>query len=442
MTRAKDISKILTDADISGNIDVDGVTNLDVVDIDGAVDMASTLVIGSAGGNWNGANNGRNLTIHGASATTTGVGQISIQSTDSFGADLGGGISFGGEYSAGDNIDWATLFGRKENGTDDNTAGYMQFNTRVNSGNMTERMRIDSSGNVGIGETSPLGKLHVKTADSGASAIVHGDELVVEGSGNSGMSILSGNSSSGTIYFGDSDDNNVGEIQYSHSNNHLAFNVNASERVRIDSIGSLLVSCTALPSASTIGSALLGDVNQGRLYLACNNTGARDLAYFFNPNGLVGRITTSGSATAFTTSSDYRLKENVVTEWDATTRLKQLKPSRFNFIADADTTVDGFLAHETQAVVAEAVHGTKDELEVWAEGEELPDGVSVGDNKLDDDGKTIPKMQGIDQAKLVPLLTAALQEAIAKIETLETQNTTQATQIADLITRVTALEAE
>ena len=156
MTRAKDISKILTDADISGNIDVDGVTNLDVVDIDGAVDMASTLVIGSAGGNWNGANNGRNLTIHGASATTTGVGQISIQSTDAFGADLGGGISFGGEYSAGDNIDWATLFGRKENGTDDNTAGYMQFNTRVNSGNMTERMRIDSSGRVLMGSTSTV----------------------------------------------------------------------------------------------------------------------------------------------------------------------------------------------------------------------------------------------------------------------------------------------
>ena len=72
----------------------------------------------------------------------------------------------------------------------------------------------------------------------------------------------------------------------------------------------------------------------------------------------------------------------------------------------------------------------------------MPDGVSVGDNKLDEDGNTIPEHQGIDQSKLVPLLTAALQEAIAKIETLETQNTTQATQIADLLTRVTALEAE
>jgi len=164
--------------DISGAIDVDGTTNLDVVDIDGAVDMASTLVIGSAGGAWNGAANGRDVTIHGGSETVTGVGQLSIQATDAFGADLGGGISFGGEYSAGDNIDWATLWGRKENGTDDNTAGYMQFNTRVNSGNMTERMRIDSSGKVAIGTTtatatltvegSAVGKTDTDTSNSGS----------------------------------------------------------------------------------------------------------------------------------------------------------------------------------------------------------------------------------------------------------------------------------
>jgi hypothetical protein len=115
------------------------------------------------------------------------------------------------------------------------------------------------------------------------------------------------------------------------------------------------------------------------------------------------------------------MKENVVNIDDGITRVKQLSPKRFNFISDSERTVDGFLAHEAQTVVPESVHGTKDEVEVWADGDELPDGVSVGDNKLDDDGNTIPVMQGIDQAKLVPLLTAALQEAIAKIETLETK---------------------
>ena len=92
---------------------------------------------------------------------------------------------------------------------------------------------------------------------------------------------------------------------------------------------------------------------------------------------------------------------NVVTDWDATTRLKQLKPSRFNFIADADTTVDGFLAHEVSSIVPEAVNGTKDEV--------------------DEDGNAV--MQGIDQNKLVPLLVKSLQEALTEIDTLKTKVT-------------------
>ena len=80
-------------------------------------------------------------------------------------------------------------------------------------------------------------------------------------------------------------------------------------------------------------------------------------------------------------------------------RVKQLLPKRFNFIVDSDTTVDGFLAHEAQAIIPEAVGGTH--------------------NEVDDDGK--PVMQGIDHSKVVPLLTGALKEAIAKIEALETR---------------------
>ena len=99
---------------------------------------------------------------------------------------------------------------------------------------------------------------------------------------------------------------------------------------------------------------------------------------------------------SYNTSSDYRLKENVTAISDGITRLKTLKPYRFNFKADASKTVDGFFAHEVTAV-PEAITGTKDE-------------VDSDDN---------PVYQGIDQSKLVPLLTAALQEAVAKIETLE-----------------------
>ena len=103
------------------------------------------------------------------------------------------------------------------------------------------------------------------------------------------------------------------------------------------------------------------------------------------------------SSVSYNTTSDYRLKENVVVLDNAIDRVKQLLPKRFNFINDPDETLDGFLAHEAQAVVPECVSGTKDEV--------------------DDDGN--PVYQGIDQSKLVPLLSAALQEAIAKIETLE-----------------------
>tara|TARA_R110000803_G_scaffold85328_1_gene151663 strand:- start:105 stop:479 length:375 start_codon:yes stop_codon:yes gene_type:complete len=118
---------------------------------------------------------------------------------------------------------------------------------------------------------------------------------------------------------------------------------------------------------------------------------------FRTNSGAVGSIT-CGSATAFNTSSDYRLKENVVYDWDATTRLKQLKPARFNWIADdTNTTIDGFLAHEAQAVVPECVTGTKDEV--------------------DDDGVAV--VQGIDQSKLVPLLVKTIQELEARITALE-----------------------
>jgi hypothetical protein len=143
---------------------------------------------------------------------------------------------------------------------------------------------------------------------------------------------------------------------------------------------------------------------------------------FHNPNGRVGYVMTNASSTSYNTSSDYRLKENVDYNFDATSRLKQLKPARFNFIADANTTVDGFLAHEVSNIVPEAITGTKDAVQVWQEGDELPEGVSVGDNKLDENGNTIPEYQGIDQSKLVPLLVKTIQELEARITTLEANN--------------------
>ena len=149
----------------------------------------------------------------------------------------------------------------------------------------------------------------------------------------------------------------------------------------------------------------------------CNSTGI--VARFYKDGGITGDISTTASGVSYNSSSDYRLKENVDYDWDATTRLKQLKPARFNFIADeTNTLVDGFLAHEVQDIVPEAVSGEKDAMTaevLYKEGDELPEGKSVGDVKE----PSIINPQGIDQSKLVPLLVKTIQELEARIAALE-----------------------
>jgi hypothetical protein len=146
-----------------------------------------------------------------------------------------------------------------------------------------------------------------------------------------------------------------------------------------------------------------------------------DIYFKNNAGSTVGSIVVT-SSTAYNTSSDYRLKENIIDITSASEKVKQLKPKKFNWISDDTNTLrDGFLAHEVATVVPEAVTGEKDAVvapDLYEEHDPLPDGVSIGDVKTTN-GQIEP--QQVDQSKLVPVLTAALKEAITKIETLETK---------------------
>jgi hypothetical protein len=222
------------------------------------------------------------------------------------------------------------------------------------------------------GGAATTGTFNAFYGRSSGSAMTTGSKNTIIGSYNGNQDGLDIRTSSNNIVLSDGD----GNVKfYNNSGDQYLFNT------------------TSLPSASVQGFGLTGQT----IVTSATSTSQREHHQFFNGNGQVGSIKTSGSGTSYNTSSDYRLKENVDYIWDATTRLKQLKPARFNFIADADTTVDGFLAHEAQAVVPEAVTGTKDEV--------------------DDDGNAV--MQGIDQSKLVPLLVKTIQELEARITALE-----------------------
>jgi hypothetical protein len=243
----------------------------------------------------------------------------------------------------------------------------------------------DSSGNVGIGTTVTTGQLNVSK------------------SGGNQINVIDSSGSSPGIRFANSSNTALAFIE-APAGNGLSFFSGATERMRIDTNGNVLVGTTNTNSNTEDGLRLYGGAKYASftrdggspLALVRRSSGGEIQEFFYNSTK-VGTVSISTTNTSYNTSSDYRLKENVVEVSDGIDRVKLLKPSRFNFIADPDRTVDGFLAHEVADVVPEAIHGTKDQVD--AEGN--------------------PEYQGIDQSKLVPLLTAALQEAITKIESLE-----------------------
>ena len=258
----------------------------------------------------------------------------------------------------------ATNFGASLSGSTNNTVVTV---TGANAMQGESSLTWDGS-SLGVGIASPETSAHIQSA-----------------SGECELRLTAGDTSDARLRFGDTTTTAGGYIGYNRSTGNMY--------IRSANSGSAQVNITSA------GAVRIGDTGSSYAYIESNRpgTGTQTHILFVNGSGPVGSIKTFSNSTQFNTSSDYRLKENEVAISDGIERLKQLKPYRFNFKLDKDEegnvtkTVDGFFAHEVSPVVPEAISGEKDAEE----------------------------MQGIDQSKLVPLLTSALQEAITKIEILE-----------------------
>ena len=266
----------------------------------------------------------------------------------------------------------------------------------------SERLRVDSSGNVGIGTSSPY------------SFSASFNFLDVNGTKGGALVFTRGTNSATNQFMIRTSDDDALRFEYGSTF--------ASEAMRLTSGGNLLIAKTTT-SASEAGIELYNQVGgAGRINFIKTGSGLYSAVANYYNGTYVGGLNYSNTGTAIVTSSDYRLKKDWQPMTGATERVKALNPVNFAWKVDG-SRVDGFLAHEAQEVVPEAVTGERDAMR----DEEY----EVTPAVLDEDGnvvteavmgtRSVPDYQGIDQSKLVPLLTAALQEAIAEIETLKTK---------------------
>ena len=395
--------------DISGNIDVDGTSNLDVVDIDGAVDMASTLAVGGVVT----ANAGvvvDNMTLDGNTLSVTSSDFI-IDATHDIILD-----------AAGNEIKF------QDNGT---LIGFITLdNTDITLKTSVSDRDIIFQGNDGGSTITALSLDMSSAGDAHFNQDIYVRNIYGNNDANTGIQW----EGSDTLTFHAGGVENIQLVS-----NAIVFNQDSADMdFRVEGNGdATLFFCdggadkVCIGTDSPDGFFKIEKNYQSDVAMTFNDTsGSGGTAVRFKVNGSTkGEISFNTSNTTYSTSSDYRLKENVSYTFDATTRLKQLKPARFNWIADdTNTSQDGFLAHEVSSVVPEAVVGTKDKTQdigtiTDANGdvrqENVPEAVKENSEHTWTKTGTENVYQGIDQSKLVPLLVKTIQELEARIKALE-----------------------
>jgi len=387
-----------------------------------------------------------------------GLNTLRVYTDVAFGADIGGALSLGGKYNATTElVAFGQIAGRKENATSGNLAGYIGFSTLNSAGTMAEKMRLDSSGNLGLGVTpSAWSAFKALELNGGAiassastnittlqNAYYNGSSWVykitntamrydLNSSGHSWYTAASGTAGNAISFtqamtltaagdlgigaasplqkldvrgrvgiYGASDAYQL-KLSYaagtsgfwlgSPSADTLAFyNDAGTERACIDSSGRFAILANTTQYSQDAGLTVNGTGLTRAIFVNINGTGAATQISFGNGNGVVGSITTSGSATSYNTSSDQRLKTNVAPAGSAVESILNFPVDQFDWIASEEHQDFGAVAQKAIHFIPEMVHAPADEDEMW----------------------------GIDWSKAVPRLIKTVQELHAEIELLK-----------------------